>query len=235
VSQRSRVDEQNSTPGIEDSNKVQEVIADLRVEYRPKPLLEIEADPEPLLTFRRWFADAAAAQLHEANAMTLATVGADGRPSARIMLMKDFDEQGITFFTNYTSRKGEELAANPYAAAVFWWGPQERQVRVEGPVTQVSAAESDDYFRRRPRGSRLGAWVSAQSKVIPSREVLEARQRELEEEYNQADPPRPPHWGGYRLAPEVIEFWQGGPNRIHDRLRYSRRSDGSWLIERLSP
>jgi pyridoxamine 5'-phosphate oxidase len=173
--------------------------------------------------------------LYEPNAMTLATVGADNRPSARIVLLRQVDERGFCFFTNYESRKGHELAANPWAALLFWWGRLERQVRIEGQVEQMSEAESDAYYQSRPTGSRLGAWASAQSEVIANRQVLEDKLAELEREYADREPPRPPFWGGYRLVPAMFEFWQGGPHRLHDRLRYLRQEDGLWRIERLAP
>ena len=207
----------------------------LRVEYRRGRLLEHDVAADPFVLFAAWLAEAKAAGLHESDAMTLATVGPDGHPSARVVLLKDVSAQGFTFFTNYTSRKGSELAANPWAALVFWWGPLEHQVRVEGQVTQLAATESDAYYASRPKGARLGAWVSAQSLVIPDRAVLEKRLAELEEQYAATDPPRPPHWGGYRLTPTVMEFWQGGPNRLHDRLRYTRQPNGGWRLERLAP
>jgi pyridoxamine 5'-phosphate oxidase len=207
----------------------------LRVEYRRGQLLEAQADADPMVTFAAWMVEATEAGLHEPNAMTLATADAAGRPSARVVLLKGVDERGFCFYTNYTSRKGQELAANPWAALCFWWGRLERQVRVEGQVEQLSAAESDDYFHARPRGAQLGAWVSAQSQVIPNRQVLEERLAQLEAEYAGQEPPRPPYWGGYRLMPDVLEFWQGGLHRLHDRLRYTRQADGSWQLERLSP
>jgi pyridoxamine 5'-phosphate oxidase len=210
-------------------------IADLRQEYSRQGLNEAEVDPDPLALFGTWLAEAIRAQVYEPNAMTLATVSAEGRPAARMVLLKGFDAAGFVFYTNYTSRKGQELAQTPWAALVFWWGELERQVRIEGPVTPVAAAESDAYFASRPWGSRLGALASPQSQIIDSRQQLEQRLAELEAEYAQRDPPRPPHWGGYRLAPLAIEFWKGRPNRLHDRLRYQRQDDGSWRIDRLAP
>ena len=209
--------------------------AGLRLEYRRGRLLESEVDPDPFVTFAAWFQEARDAGLYEANAMTLATVGPDGRPSARVVLMRRMDERGFCFFTNYESRKGQDLAANPWAALLFWWGPLERQVRIEGQVEKLSAEESEDYFNSRPKGSRLGAWVSPQSQVIENRQVLEERLAALEAEYADSEPPRPPFWGGYRLVPTEMEFWQGGPNRLHDRLRYVRKVEGGWRLERLAP
>lgn len=209
--------------------------ADLRIDYRRGRLLEADASPDPFVTFHVWFNEARQAGLHEANAMTLATAGADGRPSARIVLLKGVDERGFCFFTNYASRKGQELAHNPWAALLFWWGPLERQIRIEGQVEMLSAAESDEYYHSRPKGARLGAWVSAQSQVIPNRAVLEERLAALEAEYADREPSRPPTWGGYRLVPTMLEFWQGGPHRLHDRLRYTRQTGDAWVLDRLSP
>jgi pyridoxamine 5'-phosphate oxidase len=175
------------------------------------------------------------AEIYEPNGMTLATVGADGRPSARIVLLRQLDARGFCFFTNYESRKGQELAANPWAALLFWWGRLERQVRIEGQVERMSEAESDVYYQGRPRGSRLGAWASAQSEVIAGRQILEEKLAALESKYADHEPPRPLFWGGYRLVPAIFEFWQGGPNRLHDRLRYLHQEDGRWLLERLAP
>jgi pyridoxamine 5'-phosphate oxidase len=196
---------------------------------------ETEVDPDPIVQFGRWFGDARAAGLPEPEAMTLATTGPDGRPSARMVLLKGFDQRGFVFYTNYTSRKSRELAASPAAALVFWWPPPlQRQVRIEGLVERVSHEESEAYFRTRPFGSQLGAWASNQSEVIPGRDVLEKRLEELSARYADGEVPLPPFWGGFRLAPQVIELWQGRPNRLHDRLRYRRDGD-RWTIERLSP
>lgn len=209
-------------------------ISDLRKDYRQQSLSETEVDPNPLQQFQTWFKQAIEAEILEPNAMTLATLSREGKPAARIVLLKEVDDRGFTFFTNYKSRKGEELAHSPWAALVFWWAELERQVRIEGSVSQVSAADSDRYFSSRPWGSRLGAWASEQSKVIAGREVLEQNLRALEQEYRDQEVPRPPHWGGYRLSPTLIEFWQGRPNRLHDRLCYRLQSD-QWKLERLSP
>ena len=205
----------------------------LKVFYRCVALDEDVAANQPLAQFRTWLDEAIAEKLAEPNAMTLATVGAHGRPSTRVVLIKGVDERGIVWFTNYDSRKGHELAANPYAALQFHWVEQERVVRIEGRVERVDAAESDAYYETRPLDSRLGAWASPQSQVISSRAVLVGNAAKAAAQYG-LHPPRPPHWGGFRLVPDYWEFWQGRRSRLHDRLRY-RLVDGQWLRERLAP
>lgn len=209
-------------------------VADLRQSYESSVLVEQSVSPNPVLQFQSWFEEAVAAQVLEPNAMTLATV-ADGKPSARIVLLKVFDERGFVFYTNFQSRKGQELEQTPTAALVFWWGQLERQVRIEGSVVRVPNTEADEYFQSRPKGSQLGAWVSHQSEVIENREVVERRLQDLTQEYEGRPIPRPDYWGGYRLTPHAFEFWQGRPNRLHDRLCYRQNSSSNWQIERLSP
>lgn len=211
------------------------MLAQLRREYTLAGLTEQEIDPDPLRQFQKWLQDALAAQIPEPNAMVLATVGPNGRPSTRTMLLKGADDRGFSFFTNYQSRKGRELAANPHASLTFPWLGLERQVAIEGSVTRLSRAESEDYFRMRPRGSRLGAWASPQSSVIAGRSVLEERLQQIEAQYPGEEIPTPPNWGGYLLVPSRIEFWQGRPNRLHDRICYTRQDNGPWRMERLSP
>jgi pyridoxamine 5'-phosphate oxidase len=210
-------------------------IADLRQEYSAGGLSEEDAGHDPYALFRRWFDQAVAASLADPNAFTLATCTPDGWPTARAVLLKGLDARGFTFFTNYDSRKGRELEANPRAAMVFLWQALERQVRVEGTVEVVTATESDEYFAVRPLGSRLGAWASPQSAVIPGREFLEKQHAELMKCYPDGNVPRPPNWGGYRVLPRAIEFWQGRPSRLHDRIRFTRAESGAWVRERLAP
>jgi pyridoxamine 5'-phosphate oxidase len=233
-------------------------IADLRREYNLTGLRRTDLDADPMVQFERWFAQATGSRasgrirnfcvrlyksllllgrvdVTDLNAMTLATVDAQGQPSARMVLLKGLDARGFTFYTNYQSRKGVELAANPRAALVFYWPHLERQVCVTGSVTQLPSSESDAYFRSRPRGSRIAAWASDQSRVVRDRAVLEQQSHRIEAQYAGPDVRRPPHWGGYVLAPATVEFWQGRPNRFHDRFCYTKQADNSWKIERLFP
>lgn len=214
-----------------------QTLADLRKNYTLGALSETDVDPNPIRQFEIWFDQAVQSQLPEPNVMTLATVGADLRPSARIVLIKGVDERGFTFFTNYDSRKGRDLAHNPYASLLFHWIELERQVRIEGRVVKTSEAESDTYFHSRPAASRIGAWASEQSRVIANRAVIETREADFVAKFGN-NPPRPPQWGGYRLMPEQIEFWQGRASRLHDRIRYMRAEGDAaqpWRIERLAP
>jgi pyridoxamine 5'-phosphate oxidase len=221
--------------GTPDAAPSPESIRRLRKEYALAGLSEADAAPDPFLQFRRWFDEALQAELREPNAMTVATATREGVPSARIVLLKSWDERGFVFYTNYEGQKGRELAENPSAALVFYWSEMERQVRIAGAVARVSPEESDRYFASRPLGSRLGAIVSEQSRVIPNRQSLEARLQQLEAEYQETLPTRPEGWGGYRVMPQSVEFWQGRPNRLHDRLRYRRDAAGAWIVERLAP
>lgn len=210
-------------------------VADLRQNYTRAGLVEAEAVADPFKQFETWLAQAIQAQLVEPNAMTLATTTPDGKPSARMVLLKDFDQRGFVFYTNYESLKGQQLQVNPWAALVCWWADLERQVRIEGRVEKVDDQESDAYFHTRPLNSQLGAWVSNQSQVIDRREVLEEKLAALQAQYQNREIPRPANWGGFRVIPSVFEFWQGRPSRLHDRLRYRLLDGSSWLRERLSP
>jgi pyridoxamine 5'-phosphate oxidase len=207
--------------------------ADLRQTYARDSLSETDVDPDPIRQFEKWFAQAQAADVPEPNAMSLATVNAQGRPSNRIVLIKGADARGFVFFTSYESAKGHDLAHNPHASLLFFWTELERQIRIEGRVEKTSADESDRYFHSRPLGSRIGAWASIQSSVT-ERAALEAREARFAAQYGD-HPPRPPQWGGYRLVPDAIEFWQGRPSRLHDRIKFSRSTGGNWQIVRLSP
>ena len=209
-------------------------IADLRKSYELAELIESAASPDPLKQFEAWLAEAIAAKVPEPNAMTLATVGSNLRPSTRIVLIKGLDQRGPVWFTNYDSRKGIELAGNPYAALQFHWVEMERTVRIEGVVEKISLEDSDAYFHSRPLGSRIGAWASPQSEVVPSRATLEEAEAAFQAKFGD-HPPRPPHWGGYRLKPDNWQFWQGRKSRLHDRLRYTLQANGAWLMERLAP
>lgn len=210
-------------------------IADIRKDYRLQSLSEQDVAADPLLQFRKWWDEAINAGIDEVNAMTLATATADGVPSARIVLLKGLSAAGFSFFTNYSSLKGNQLAENPRACLVFFWKELERQVRVTGLVTKLPAEESDIYYRSRPAGSRLGAWASPQSQVIESREWLENKQQQFAGEFSEEPQDRPPHWGGYMVAPITIEFWQGRSSRLHDRIQYTLEPTGEWIVERLAP
>jgi pyridoxamine 5'-phosphate oxidase len=209
-------------------------LAQMRKSYEQAALDESHVLADPMAQFRHWFDEAVQARLTEPNAMTLATAGPDGRPSTRVLLLKGVDERGLVWFTNYASRKGRDLAANPFAALQFFWLELERVVRVEGRVEKVTEAESDTYYRSRPLGSRIGAWASPQSEVIPSREVLESAWAEQQNRLGD-DPERPPNWGGYRLVPDRWEFWQGRASRLHDRLSFELGADAQWALRRLAP
>ncbi len=225
-----------TTRGARGLVAVMSSLADLRKDYNLAGLLEKDLAKDPFRQFERWFQEAEAAKLVEPNAMTLATVGADGRPSARTVLLKGVDGRGFVFYSNYESRKGRELANIPRAALVFPWFALERQVIVEGAVTRITREETEAYFHSRPRASQLGAWVSQQSSIINGRAVLEDAMKALEAKYAGCEVPLPPAWGGYRVAPDTVEFWQGRRSRLHDRLRFRREGKaGEWTVERLAP
>lgn len=210
-------------------------VASLRREYEADGVRRADLHPDPIEQFSIWFSAAVSAALPDANAVTLATATADGKPSARVVLLKGFDQRGFVFFTNYRSRKGCELEANPQAAFAIYWVQLERQIRVGGRVEKTTRDESAAYFHSRPRGSQLGAWVSRQSETIDARRILEGRLAEMTERFAGGSIELPPHWGGYRLVPNEMEFWQGRANRLHDRFRYTRAKDDSWTIDRLAP
>jgi pyridoxamine 5'-phosphate oxidase len=209
-------------------------IANLRKDYQLASLAESDVAHDPIKQFSHWFDQALKAEVSEPNAMSLSTVNAEGKPSSRIVLIKEFDERGFSWFTNYDSRKGLELADNPHAALLFFWIPLERQVRIEGRIEKISDADNDKYFHSRPLGSRQSALASSQSQVIANRQQLEDKLAQVVAEFGD-NPPRPEHWGGYRLVPEFIEFWQGRSSRLHDRIAYTRQADGAWTISRLQP
>jgi pyridoxamine 5'-phosphate oxidase len=211
-------------------------LADIRKDYTLKDLTIDQTAAEPFAQFRSWLTEALEAQVPEPNAMHLSTVSAQGKPSGRIVLLKGLDEKGFVFYTNYQSRKGQELAHNQWASLTFFWPELERQVRIEGRTEQVSASQSDEYFQSRPRGSRIGAWASPQSQPIPGREVLEENISRLQSEFGPDAPvPRPPHWGGYCVVPDMVEFWQGRSSRLHDRIVYIKAGSNGWQKSRLAP
>ncbi|HEX3681738.1 MAG TPA: pyridoxamine 5'-phosphate oxidase [Bryobacteraceae bacterium] len=227
----------NDLPGTDFAKRTHRLsLADLRDDYLRAPLSEQNCETNPIVQFEHWFQDVQASHLKEPNAMTLATATAGGRPSARVVLLKEVSDLGFVFYTNYGSRKAQEIETNPFAALTFHWPELGRQVRVEGEVRRVPGEQSAAYFRSRPKGSQVGAWASRQSEVLPNREVLEAKWLELQEKYSEnVEVPVPEFWGGYCVVPETVEFWEGRPNRLHDRLRYRRKGEDGWLVERLSP
>ncbi len=210
-------------------------LADLRKDYDLAGLVEKDMAKDPFRQFDKWFQEAQAAKLPEPNAMVCSLASRDGKPSSRIVLLKGIDGRGFVFFTNYESRKGRELGENPRASLLFPWIALERQVIVEGAAAKIPAEEADAYFHSRPRANQLGAWASQQSSIVTSRAVLEESLKQLEQKYAGQEVPMPPHWGGYRVSPETVEFWQGRRSRLHDRLRYRRDTKGDWIIERLAP
>ncbi|MDQ2777550.1 MAG: pyridoxamine 5'-phosphate oxidase [Acidobacteriota bacterium] len=221
-------------PDFTERNTHRVSLADVRENYTLGGLDEANCETNPIVQFERWLKNAQVAGLKEPNAMTLATATRDGKPSARVVLLKEVSDLGFVFYTNYSSRKGQDLATNPFAALTFYWAELERQVRVEGRIEVLSRAESESYFRVRPRGSQLGAWASNQSEVAFSRDEIEGRLKDVEARFSGVIP-APEYWGGYRVFPEAIEFWQGRPNRLHDRILYRKQTDGNWSLERLWP
>ena len=212
-----------------------QTIADIRKEYMMQSLLEKDVGADPILQFTKWWDDAMKSEITEINAMTLATASLTGVPAARIVLLKDYSAEGFVFFSNYESHKGKELSGNPHACLVFFWKELERQVRITGSVEKTSAAVSDEYFSSRPRGSQVGAWASPQSHSIANREVIEERSAQYQQQFGDTVIPRPAFWGGYIVKPTIIEFWQGRPNRLHDRIQYTLQQKGVWQMERLAP
>jgi pyridoxamine 5'-phosphate oxidase len=210
-------------------------IADIRKDYKLKTLDEIGVDTDAIKQFSKWWDEVVESRVEEANAMTLATATPDGKPAARIVLLKGFDSRGFIFYTNYQSAKGDALAANPHASLVFFWKELERQVRIEGVAEKLNAAENDAYFASRPAASRIGAWASPQSSIIKDREAIEKNAAQYQQQFGNGPVPRPPHWGGYIVKPTVLEFWQGRPSRLHDRIQYTLQENGSWQIARLAP
>jgi pyridoxamine 5'-phosphate oxidase len=210
-------------------------LADMRKDYQLQKLSEESVAEDPFLQFNTWWGEAVAAKIDEVNAMTLATASGEGIPAARTVLLKAFDENGFVFFSNYDSNKGKQLQENPMACLVFFWKELERQIRITGTVSKTSGKESDDYFNSRPEGSRVGAWASPQSHIIASREWLEENEKEFRNKFNNEKLSRPENWGGYRVMPYVVEFWQGRTNRLHDRIQYTQQDNGKWIIERLAP
>jgi pyridoxamine 5'-phosphate oxidase len=210
-------------------------VAGIRKEYRLQSLFEKDAEPNPIEQFKKWWEQATASNIEEVNAMTLATCTRDGKPSARIVLLKEIKKDGFVFFTNYNSKKGKQLDNNPFASLVFFWKELERQVRIEGTIEKVSARESDKYFSSRPLESRIGAWSSPQSEIIENREILENNVAFYNKKFQSQNIPRPENWGGYIVKPALIEFWQGRPGRLHDRLQYLSNEENSWIVERLAP
>lgn len=214
---------------------MKEFLAKLRKDYGKMGLQETDLNPDPIKQFETWFTEAANAEILEPNAFTLSTVSALGKPSSRIVLLRNFDYRGFTFYTNYNSQKGSDIAANPNVAMNFFWTDMERQIRISGTAERISTLESIDYFKSRPRASQIGAWASDQSKELTSRDLLETRIADIEKQFAGKDVEKPPFWGGFCVKPETIEFWQGRPSRLHDRLRYTRQENGGWKIERLNP